>query len=174
MDLLEGIFTRRSIRKYRDELIPEEYLNKMLKAAMAAPSANNCQPWHFLIINDRDKMEEIIKIHPYSLMLKEANVTLMVMGDTTLESGPGYWAVDCGAATENILLAAHGLGLGAVWLEIYPWSSRVNAFSKLFKLPEHIQPFALISVGYPAEEKEPSQRFKPEHVHRNSWENTAI
>jgi len=174
MDLLEGIFTRRSIRKYRDELIPEEYLKKMLKAAMAAPSANNCQPWHFLIINDRDKMEEIIKIHPYSLMLKEVNVALMVMGDTTLESGPGYWAVDCGAATENILLAAHGLGLGAVWLGIYPRSSRVNAFRKLFKLPEHIQPFALISVGYPAEEKEPSQRFKPERVHRNSWENTAI
>jgi len=136
---------------------------------MAAPSASNCQPWHFVVINDRSKMIEITKIHPYAQMLRTSNAAILIVGDTILEHGPGYWTVDCGAATENILLAAHGLGLGAVWLGIYPRESRINAFRELFHLPGNIQPFALVSIGFPAEEKQPSNRFHPERVHYNSW-----
>ena len=169
MELLEGIFTRRSIRKYSDEKLTDEQIRLLLKAGMQAPSAVNCQPWHFLVITSRDTMVEITKIHPYAQMLKEDACAILVKGDTQLEHGPGYWAVDCGAATQNILLAAHGQGLGAVWVGIHPREERKSIFKKLFELPEHIHPFALISIGYPAEIKQPAHRYKEDKIHYQKW-----
>lgn len=169
MELLEGIFTRRSIRKYSNEKLTDEQIRLLLKAGMQAPSAVNCQPWHFLVITSRDTMVEITKIHPYAQMLKEAACAILVMGDTQLEHGPGYWAVDCGAATQNILLAAHGQGLGAVWIGIQPREERKSILKRLFELPEHIHPFALISIGYPAEIKQPVNRYKEDKVHYQKW-----
>ena len=141
----------------------------LLKAGMYAPSAVNCQPWHFLVVELRERLLEITKIHPYAQMLKQAAAAILILGDEHLEHAPGYWAVDCGAATENILLAAHGMGLGGVWIGIHPREERRKAFSELFQLPSHIQAFALVSLGYPAETREVENRFVRDKVHYNQW-----
>lgn len=169
MEIIEGIFTRRSIRKYKDKKIPDEQVNILIKAAMHAPSARNQQPWHFVVVTERDILEKITKVHPYAKMLAEAQLAILVCGDETLELSQGYWVIDCSAATENILLAAHGIGLGAVWLGLHPREERKQAIRDLFKLPENIQPLSLISIGYPDEVKETPERFKPERIHYNKW-----
>ena len=144
-------------------------MDTLLKAGMYAPSAVNCQPWHFLVVESRERMLEITKIHPYAQMLKQAAAAILILGDENREHAPGYWAVDCGAATENILLAAHGMGLGGVWIGVHPREERRKAFSDLFQLPSYIQPFALISLGYPAEIREVEDRFAREKVHYEQW-----
>ncbi len=169
MELLEGIYTRRSIRKYKDEKLSDHQIHSLLKAGMQAPSAMNCQPWHFIVIRERNKLQEIMNIHPYAQMLKDADVAILVLGDTKLEHGPGYWVVDCGAATQNILLAAHGMELGAVWIGIQPRAARKKAFKELFNLPLHIMSFALVSVGFPAEQKSVVDRFVPGKIHYEEW-----
>ena len=169
MDLLEAIFTRRSIRNYSGEEVTQDEIQTILKAAMFAPSANNQQPWHFLIIDDNDIMDKIIQIHPYAKMLSGASYAVLICGDESLELSKGYWAVDCAAATQNLLLAAHGIGLGAVWLGVHPREERKSGIKKLFNLPDHIQPFALVSIGKPGEEKTVPERFKPERIHLNGW-----
>lgn len=166
---MDAIFNRRSIRKYTDQIIPEEFIEKILRAGMAAPSANNEQPWHFIVIDDRDILNEIPKYHPYAQMLKEANRAILVCGDRTVQKFDGYWIQDCAAATQNMLLMAHELGLGAVWLGIYPRDERVKLTKELFCIPEHITPLSLISLGFPAEKKQPSDRYKPERIHYNRW-----
>ncbi|GAI87989.1 unnamed protein product, partial [marine sediment metagenome] len=94
-----------------------------------------------------------MEVHPYSKMLKEAGLAILVCGDERLQLSKGYWVVDCGAATQNLLLAAHGIGLGAVWLGVHPREKRKSGIRKIFHLPDHVQPFSLISIGYPAEDK---------------------
>lgn len=169
MDLLDGIFTRRSIRKYTKKEITKEHIDTILKAGMYAPSARNQQPWHFIVVTERETLNKIKDIHPYAKMLSESQLAILVCGDEELELSKGYWVVDCSAATQNILLAAHGLGLGTVWLGLHPREERKDAISKLFNLPSHIQPLSLISVGYPGEFKEDPERFKPERIHYNAW-----
>lgn len=169
MDAMEAILSRRSIRHYTDDPVPEELIEKLLLAAMAAPSARNEQPWQFVVIDERRILNEIMKFHPFSRMLSEAKVAILVCGDLNLESFEGYWVQDCSAATENILIAARALGLGAVWLGIYPREERVEKTKALFKLPDHIIPLGLISIGWPAETKPPSNRFDPSRIHHNGW-----
>jgi nitroreductase len=169
MDLQDAIFTRRSIRKYSGEQVSQAEIQTILKAAMYAPSANNQQPWHFLVIDDVGIMDQIIQIHPYAGMLSGACFAVLICGDESLELSKGYWAVDCAAATQNLLLAAHGIGLGAVWLGVHPREERKSDIKKLFNLPDHIQPFAIISIGKPGEEKPVPERFKPERIHWNEW-----
>ena len=169
MEVIEAILTRRSIRKYSREKITNNQIEIILKAAMYAPSAMNQQPWHFIVIDDREKLNRIMEVHPYSKMLKEAGLAILVCGDERLQLSKGYWVVDCGAATQNLLLAAHGIGLGAVWLGVHPREERKSGIRKIFHLPDQVQPFSLISIGYPAEEKLFPQRFKPERIHKNSW-----
>jgi nitroreductase len=136
---------------------------------MYAPSARNQQPWHFLVIDERPLLGRIREIHPYASMLSDAELAILVLGDTTLELSRGYWPVDCAAATQNILLAAHALGLGAVWLGVYPREERQKGIHGLFNLPGHVHPFAIISVGIPAEEKPFPERFKEERIQWNEW-----
>ena len=169
MDLLDGIFTRRSIRKYTKEEISSEHIEVILKAGMYAPSASNQQPWHFIVISDRKLLDTIKDVHPYAKMLVEAQLAILVCGDINLELSKDYWVVDCSASTQNMLLAAHGLGLGAVWLGIHPREERKNEIRKIFNLPENIQPASLISIGYPDENKEMPDRYKPERIHYNAW-----
>ena len=168
MDALEAILSRRSVRRYTQESIPEETLRGLLEAAMSAPSAGNGQPWHFIVIKDRRILNEIPKFHPYSHMIKEAPVAILVCGDLKLES-KGFWVQDCSAATQNLLLAAHAKGLGAVWLGVYPLEERIRGFRKLLNLPEEIMPLALISIGYPAEKALRANRYDPSKVHYNKW-----
>jgi len=169
MEAMDAILSRRSIRRYTAESVPEKVIQELLEAAMSAPSANNEQPWHFIIINDHRILDEIPKYHPYSYMLKEAPLAIAVCGDLKLETMEGYWVQDCSAATENILIAAQAKGLGAVWLGIYPKEERATAIQKLLGLPEHIIPLCLVSVGYPAEKKTRTNRYDLSRIHHNRW-----
>lgn len=166
---LDAIFSRRSIRRYTSEPVPEEIVTKLLHAAMCAPSARNERPWHFVVMTDREILDEIPKFHPYSQMVKEASVAILVCGDLELEKSSGYLAQDCAAATQNILLEAHFLGLGSVWCGVYPREERMDGFRRLLQLPDHIVPFALVPVGYPAEERPQVERFDPTRIHKNRW-----
>ncbi|MGC9357393.1 MAG: nitroreductase family protein [Anaerolineae bacterium] len=170
MEALEAILTRRSIRRYTAEPISEETVRKLLEAACSAPSANNQQPWAFVVIDDRELLDTIPdQVHPYSKMLKEAPLAILVCGVSGRERHPGYWEQDCAAATENLLLAAHGLGLGAVWLGVHPREQRVEGMRRLLGIPDDVVPFSLISIGHPAEEKPPSDRYDAHRVHHNRW-----
>ncbi len=131
MDVLEAIFTRRSIRRFENRPVSPEIVEQLLKAAMYAPSARNTQSWHFVVITDRQLLDAVPTFHPYAAMIREAPLAILVCGDEQLEPRTAYWVENCSAATQNILLAAHGLGLGAVWLGIYPNSDRVEGMRRL-------------------------------------------
>ena len=167
--VINAILKRRSIRQYSGKPVNKSDIELLLKSGMYAPSARNQQPWHFIVITDRTVLNRIMEIHPYAGMLAAAELAILVCGDTDLELSKGYWSVDCAAATQNILLAAHSMGMGAVWLGVYPREERQTGLRELFDLPGHIQPFSLISVGYPAEEKAFPDRFKEERIHHNQW-----
>jgi nitroreductase len=167
MEALEAILTRRSIRKYMAKRIPKDIIFELLKAAMSSPSASNKQPWHFIIITKRLTLNRIPDFHPYSSMLKHAPAAIAICGDILVQ--PDYWVQDCSAATENILLAAHAKGLGAVWLAIYPREPRILALRNLLKLPENIIPMSLVALGYPIENKLPANRFNQTKIHQNIW-----
>ena len=169
METLEAITTRRSIRKYTDEKISEDVIKQVLNAAMCAPSAGNEQPWHFIVIDEREVLNKIPKIHPFAHMLKNAPAAILVCGDKSLEKYNGYWIQDCSAAAQNLLLAVHSLGLGAVWLGVYPVEDRIKNFQKLLNMPENVFPLALIALGHPAETKISESRFIQERVHKNCW-----
>jgi len=169
MDAMDAILSRRSIRKYTAEPVPENMVNELLEAAMSAPSASNQQTWQFAVIDDRKILNEIPKFHGYAEMLKAASVAIVVCGDLQLEKNKGFWVQDCSAATQNILIAAQAKGLGAVWLGIYPREERVQALRQLLGLPEHIVPLCVIAVGYPAEQKPPANRYDATRIHRNKW-----
>jgi nitroreductase len=167
MDALEVIFTRRSIRKYTDEPVTEEHIKTLLEAGMNAPSANNRQPWHFIVVDERERLNAIMEVHPYSSMLEQAPLGIIVCGDITRSERS--WQQDCAAATENILLTARALGLGSVWLGVYPKEDRTEGITRLFQLPEHIRPLSVIAIGHPAEEKGRVERYDPAKVHQNQW-----
>lgn len=167
MDALEVIFTRRSIRKYTPEPVAAEEVKAILEAAMNAPSANNRQSWHFIVVDDRALLNAIMEVHPYSKMLAEAPLAVVVCGDTRVSDK--YWQQDCAAATENLLLAARALGLGTVWLGVYPKEERVSGVTGLFKLPDHIKPLCIVAVGHPAEQKGRVERYDAAKVHTNGW-----
>lgn len=173
MDTIETIMTRRSIRMYSDKIVDDQTVQILLKAGMQAPSACNEQPWHFIIIDEREILSDIPRFHPHSKMLRDAALAILVCGDISLEKSLDYINQDCAAATQNILLAAHGLGLGAVWLGIYPRKERVEGVRELLKLPESVIPISLISLGYPAEKPATVDRFQPERVYRNIWGNVV-
>ncbi|PLV59119.1 nitroreductase family protein [Thermotoga sp. KOL6] len=163
------IYKRRSIRKYQKKDVPDELVIELIRAAMHAPSACNQQPWHFVVIRDERTKRKIAELHPYAKMAAEAPVVILVCGDPTLEECKGFWVQDCSAAVENLLLRAAELGIGTVWCGVYPNKERVKNFRKLLEIPEHVIPFALVPVGYPAEHPEPEDRFKPERIHYEKW-----
>lgn len=169
METMDAILGRRSIRRYTSKPVEGALVREILAAAMSAPSAGNEQPWHFIVITNRSLLDEIPKFHPYSTMLKEAALAILVCGDLNLEKYKGYWIQDCSAATQNLLLAAHARGLGAVWLGIYPIEERVKGMRELMGLPDHVVPLSLVSLGYPAERKPPANRFREARVHDNRW-----
>ena len=169
METISCIFTRRSVRKFAGKEIPAEHVELLVKAAMFAPSARNMQPWQFLVIDEREKLNALSRIHPYGKMLKESALAILICGDKRIEPHEGYLCLNCAAATQNILLAAHDLGLGSVWLGVYPRPERIQGIHSYFELPGYILPISLISLGYPAEEKENPERYKKERLHFNGW-----
>jgi nitroreductase len=169
MHVLDAIKTRRSVRKYQNRPVPDELVDKLLAAAMQAPSARNQQPWQFAIIDDPKILAEIPAFMPNAAMAAHAPLAILICGDLSLETSPGYWVVDCAAAAQNVLLAAHGLELGAVWCGVYPREPRMDGLRRLLGLPENVVAHSLVVLGYPAEQLPPVNRYKPERVHRNKW-----
>lgn len=169
MDAIKTIFTRRSIRKYTNKPIPKEIIKELLDAAMHAPTARNIQPWHFVVIDERALLDRLAIVHPYAKMLKEATLAILVCGDKHLQEMDGYIIQDCSAATQNILLAAHANGLGAVWLGMYPREQRMKDIATLVNIPEHIMPVSLISVGYPDETRQKPDRYREDRIHFNKF-----
>lgn len=164
MEAPEAIFKRRSIRKYSGRPVEREKIMKLLESAMAAPSAGNQQPWLFYVADSDEMKKKIMDSHPYSKMLAEATCAIVVCGDLTKEKYKNYWPIDCSAATQNILITATALGLGAVRFGVYPREERVSGIKKVFDMPAHIMPLSIVSVGYPGEEKPPSNRFDPSRI----------
>lgn len=166
-DLIQKIFARRSIRKYTSEPVSEANVETLLKAAMAAPSASNRKPWQFIVVTERETLDALAESHPHGKMLFDAPLSIAICGDLT--EMERYWVQDCSAATENLLLAATTLGLGAVWLGVYPREERIAAVRPILAIPDHITPLNLVSIGHPAETKEPRTQYDADCVHRERW-----
>ena len=175
MDTLDAIHTRRSIRTYLDRPVPADLLQKLLAAAdheymvPDAPSARNQQPWQFVVIDDRAVLAKIPPFMPNAAMAGKAPLAILVCGDLKLEQSEGYWVEDCAAAVENMLLAAHALGLGAVWCGVYPREQRMAGLQQLIGLPKNVIAHSLVVLGYPAESVAAEDRYRPERVHHNRW-----
>lgn len=169
MNTLEAIDTRRSCRSFSSRPVAPEVLDRLLRAAMQAPSAGNQQPWQFVVVTDRRILDSVVGVSPNAKMCMEAQAAILVCGDTAKEKYPGFWSQDCAAAAQNVLLAAHELGLGAVWTGAHPIPERVQGFRRLFKLPDGVVPLCLIPLGYPARPAAQVDRFQPERIHWNGW-----
>jgi len=169
MDALQAILTRRSIRRYEPTPVTEDQLKDLLEAAMAAPSAGNQQPWHFIVVTERRTLDAIAAVHPHAQMLKEAPAAVVVCGDTTSLRHVDFWVQDCAAAVQNILLAATALGLGSCWVGVHPRAERETALRGVFNFPESIVPVAVVALGHGAEVKGPALRYQEERVHRERW-----
>jgi nitroreductase len=169
MEILDAILTRRSVRDFKADPVKEEDIQTLLRAGMQAPSARNERPWHFVVIDDPEVLHDIPEFHPHAQMLMYAPLAILVCSDRKLEVKRATWLQDCSAAMENILLAAHGLGLGAVWLGVFPDSDRVSGMQSLLGMPKDIRPVGLAAIGYPALKPEPVDRFDESRIHRNKW-----
>lgn len=169
---IDDIMTRSSVRSYSDREVAEGQIDTLLRAAMAAPTAGNKQPWRFVVINDKSILNVISENFHTMTMAKDASVAVIMCGDVTATfdgDARDYWIQDVSAASENLLLAAHAMGLGAVWCGIYPQMSRVDQFSEMLHLPENIIPMACICIGYPSGETTPKDKWQPEYIHYNTW-----
>jgi nitroreductase len=169
MDAFEALMTRRSVRAYTDEPVSDEQVQTILAAGMQAPSANNRQPWHFVVLSRRERLNALAEVLPFGKMLAQAPLGIVVCADAGLQPNAGYWTQDCAAATQNILLACHALGLGAVWIGVYPRDERVTPLRKLLSLPAAVTPLCAIAAGHPAEQPAPVDRFLPDRIHEEQW-----
>jgi len=167
MNIIETISARRSIRKFTNDEVSEAQIETMLRAGMNAPSARGTQPWHFMVIKNRDTISRMIEICPNGSMMKGADTAILVLGD--LNDTDDYFVIDCAAAVQNILLAAHAEGIGTCWIGVYPREPRVAGLKELFSLPENIVPHSLIAIGRPAEIKAPNDNYRDERVHKERW-----
>ena len=174
------IFSRKSVRSYTDQAVSDEQVEQMLRAAMAAPTGMNVQPWRFVVVRDPAVKEALAG--PRGGMIKDAPVVFVVCGETTLMQKPwgqpdaeekevpnGNWSLDCSAAAENLLLAAEALGLGAVWTAAYPYEERMAPVREALGLPENVCPLCVIPCGYPAGDDQPKDKWKPENIHYDKW-----
>jgi nitroreductase len=171
MEILDIIFSRRSIRAYQDRKVDPEILVKLLQAAMAAPTAANAQPWEFIVVNDPERLVKLKENLPFGKYNTPA--AIVVCGNPAISNNPAgkmYWVQDCSAALENILIAAVGMGLGTVWIGIFPQESRVAAVRKVLNIPDHVTPLGAVYVGYPAEQKEARTQFNEGRVHWQVYE----
>lgn len=163
---LSPIFARRSIREFTAESVSEQDIQALLEAAMAAPSARNVKPWHFIVVTRRETLDRLARAHQFSDPLERAPLGIVVCGSPAESE---YWVQDASAATENLLLAASMLGLGAVWMGIHPKPDREAYVRDVLGIPPTIIPLNLIAVGHPAEEKAPRTQFDPSRVHYERW-----
>lgn len=169
--VIENIMTRTSIRQFTNQPVAKDTLDLLVKAGMAAPSAMNIQPWAFVVVTEREVLDSLNSIKPW-FNLKTATAAIIVCGDLEKygeKEGKDYWVQDCSAVSENILLAAHAYGLGAVWCGVYPNPDMVNAVSQCLSLPENVIPLNVITLGYPDENPEPKDKYKSDLIHYQKW-----
>lgn len=169
---LDIIFTRKSVRIFTGEKVGREDLVLMLRAGMSAPSAVNIQPWAFIVVTDRDTLDELCNALPFAKMLDKAGAAIIVCGipDKDNTYAKDYWVMDCSLASGNILLAAHALGYGAVWTAAYVDDERVKSVRNILFIPEHIIPLNVIPIGVPADrDAKPLEKFKEENIHWEKW-----
>ena len=161
---MDVIFSRRSVRHYTEQAVEAEKLLTLVKAGMAAPTAMNRQPWSFIIVTNMTSVAPISD-KPGLMMLQKAKAAILVLG----KKDEKFWQQDCSAATENILLAAEAMGLGAVWCAGYPLTDRTDSYKALFNYSDEYEVLSLISIGYPTGEDEPKDKYKEEKIHWNRW-----
>ena len=164
--VLENIAERKSVRKYLNKSVEEDKIDAMVKAGMAAPSGMDRRPWEFVVVTDREALDSMAAKLPYAKMLTNAPLAIVVCGDTTRSS---YWYLDCSAATQNVLLAAEALGLGAVWTAAYPYEDRIDVVRQNTGLPENIVPLCVIPIVYPDGPQKAKDKFDLQRVHRNKY-----
>lgn len=170
--VIKALMSRKSIRSFTGESVDRESVEILLKAAMAAPSAMNSQPWVYIVVDDGAKKDALADALPYAKMLKSAGVGIVICGDMSraLPSPmTDFWMQDCSAATENLLLAAEALGLGAVWTGVYPNPAAADAVRSVIELPENVIPFCVIPVGHPSVNPVPKDKYDESKVHWNKW-----
>jgi nitroreductase len=171
MDAIETIYKRRSIRNYLDKPVERDTIMTLLKAAAAAPTAANCQPWEFVVVDEAQKLAELKDKLVFARY--NAPVAIVVCGNMKLAfKGPGQemWVQDCSAAIENILIAATSMGLGSVWIGIYPIESNIKPLKKILNMPEYVTPLGIVYVGYPAEDKEARTRLDEKRVYWQEYD----
>lgn len=164
---MEAIFNRRSVRKYKDKPVENEKVNKLLRAAMQAPSAGNQQPWEFIVVQEKDNLKKLAEMSPYSKLIEDAPVAFVLLANEERMKFPENWQQDMGAAAQNILLEAVELELGAVWLGVAPLEDRVNYLKDMFQLTDNFRPYCVIGLGYPGEGQENKfvDRYDETRVH---------
>jgi nitroreductase len=171
-ETLKTIFSRKSVRAYAEGTIPREKLEMLARAGMAAPSAVDQRPWEFIIVTEPSTLKALAARLPYAKMTAHAGAAIVVCGDLRRQwGGPvsTMWVIDCAAATENILLAAESMGLGAVWTALYPYAERIQPVKELLGLPEYIQPLALVPVGIPRGGEKPKDKWNAQRIHWEQW-----
>ena len=169
---MENILNRVSVREFLPQNVSEADLLQLLRSAMSAPSAGNMQPWEFIVVHNKESRLKFAQRLPYAAMAAAAPVVIVVCGNMRrLLSGEGasFWVQDTAAASENLLLSAHALGLGAVWVGIYPLRDRILTVRNVLKLPEYIVPLNIIPLGYPAVQNPPKQKYDMAKIHRECW-----
>lgn len=169
MDLMQGLLTRRSVRVYKDEKINETDMDEMIKAGMFAPSARNQQPWAFVTTNEKDVLKKISEKVETAKMAENAGFAIVVCADKAGLASPDYFMQDCSACVQNILLAAHAKGLGAVWIGMHPKNEREQAVRDVFGIPENIVVAAVIVGGALKEGLPVVDRYRPQVIHHGKW-----
>lgn len=170
--VLKTIHSRKSVRHYTDRAVTKEQLTELVKAGMAAPTAANKQPWAFVAITERKTLDALAEKLPYAGMLKNATGAIAVVGMPQLGMDGierEYWIQDCSAASQNILLAAESMGLGAVWTGVYPVEERVKAVREVLSIPDGGVPLNVIAVGYPTGVDKPKNKFRQDRLHLEKW-----
>lgn len=168
--VIDNIMTRTSIRQFAAQPVTDEQVETLLRCGLAAPTAVNAQPWEFIVVRDRAILDTLGTRYPNTRISENVSVAIVPCGnlEKAFSKAPDFWIQDVSAATENILLAAHAMGLGAVWTGVYP-TDKVVPVQQLMNLPEHIIPLCIIPIGYPAEDPAPKDKYKPEIIHYDRW-----
>jgi nitroreductase len=171
-ETLTTIFNRKSVRSYEDVAISMEQLTLLAKAGMAAPTACGKMPWDFIVITDKACLNKLSEALPYAKMAKNAGAAIVVTGDLNRQCNgkdASYWMLDCSAASQNVLLAAESIGLGAVWTSVFPEEDRIFSVRAILGIPEDVVPLNLICIGAPKGDHTPKDKFDAELIHINKW-----
>lgn len=172
-EVIDNIFSRKSVRAYTDQKVTRTQLDTLARVGMAAPTGMGREPWMFVLIDDRAILDSLAAELPNAAYLSRSTAAIAVCGNTEkamMDVHENYWIQDCAAASENILLAAESMGLGAVWTGVWPRADRLESVNRILELPENIIPLNIIIIGYPAGENQPKDKFKPENIRWNNFQ----